>query len=125
MMPAITGLSTPRRPQALDQVEVVVGVEEELGDGEVGRGQLLGGVASVALARRRARVRFGMRGDAHREVADLADEPHELDRVLELTGREIEILGRVAPQREDVVDPGVAVARDDLRPARRGCARRT
>ena len=51
MIPGITGLSTPR-PRGLDEVEVVLGVEEELGDGEVGRGQLLGGVAPVALARR-------------------------------------------------------------------------
>ena len=124
MIPAITGLSTPRSREALDEVEVVVGVEEELRDGEVGRGQLLGGVAPVALPCRRARVRLGCAATPDREVADLAHEVDELDRVVQLTRREVEVLRRVAAQREDVVDPGVAVARRRSRPARRGCAPR-
>ena len=41
-------------------------------------------------------MRLGVRGDADREVADLADEVHELDRVVELARREVEILRRVA-----------------------------
>ena len=53
---------------------------------------------------------LGVHGDAHREVADLAHEVDELDRVLELARREPELLGRVAAEREDVLDVGVAVA---------------
>ena len=39
----------------------------------------------------------------------------ELDRVLQLPGREVEIGGRVAAEGEDVLDPRVAVALDDRR----------
>ena len=38
------------RREALHQIEVVVGVEEELGDGEVGTGQLGGQVAAILIA---------------------------------------------------------------------------
>ena len=126
MIPAITGLSTPRAAQALDQVEVVVGVEEELGDGEVGLGELLGGVAPVGLAaRRRPRVRLRDGRRRRPEVADLADEAHELDRVLELAVGEVEVLRRIAAEGEDVVDPGVAVALDDLDQLGARCGTRT
>ena len=114
MMPGDHGLVDTEGAQALDQVEVVGGIEEELRDREVGGAQLLGGVTPIGLAVRRARVRFGVRGDPHREVADATDQLHQLDRVVQLAGREVEVLGRVTPQGEDVVDAGVAVADDDV-----------
>ena len=56
-----------------------------------------------------------MRGDPDREVADLADEvARARPRTSSSPCGEIEVLGRVAARGEDVVDPGVAVARDDL-----------
>ena len=92
----------------------MAGVEEELRDREVGLAQLLGGVATVGLEARRAWVRLGVRGDADREVAVLAHEADEIDRVVELARRQVEVLRRVAAEGQDVLDPGVAVAGDDL-----------
>ena len=59
-------------------------------------------------------MRFGVRGDPDREVADATDQLHQLDGVVQLAGREVEVLGRVTPEGEDVVDAGVAVADDDV-----------
>ena len=70
------------RVQALDELEVVASVEEELRDREVGLAQLLGGVATVRLDALRAGVRLRVRGDTHREVAVLANEADEIDRVV-------------------------------------------
>ena len=123
--PGDHGLVDPERMEALDEVEVVPGVEEELRDREVGLAELLGGVATVGLDTLRTWVRLRVRGDADREVAVLANEADEIDRVRELARREVEVLRRVAAQGEDVLDPRVAVARDDLRRAGRACARHT
>ena len=71
MIPAITGLSTPRPAQALDQLEVVGGVEEELRDRKVGLAPASRRCGCRSLSRLwRPRVRLRVRGDAHREVAD-------------------------------------------------------
>ena len=70
-------------------------------------------------------MRLRVHGDADREVADAADEAHELDRVLQLARRQLEVGGRIAAQREDVLDPGVARSAGRSPRARRGCARRT
>ncbi len=58
-------------------------------------------------------MRLGVRRDADREVADLAHEMDELDRVVQLTRRQIQVGRRVTAEREDVLDPGLAVALDD------------
>ena len=84
MIPGITGRSTPRWSQRVDELEVVVRLEEELRDPEVGLGELLRRVAPVALERRGARVRLGVHGDADREVADAPGEADQVDGVLEL-----------------------------------------
>ena len=73
MIPAITGLSTPSLREALDQLEIVRGVEEELRDREVGLAQLLGRVPTVRLEALGTRMRLRVRGDPDREVAELAE----------------------------------------------------
>ncbi len=110
MIPGITGLSTPMRAQCVDEVEVVMRLEEELRDREVGLCELLGAVTTVRLDRRRARMRLRMHGHADREVADGPGEADELDGVMELTLGELEVGGRIPAQSEDVLDPGVGVA---------------
>ncbi len=55
-----------------------------------------------------------MHRHAHGEVADTAHQRDEIGRVLQIARRQVEILGRVAAQREDVLDPRVVVAHDDL-----------
>ena len=47
MMPGSTGLVDAEVGELVDEAEVVVGFEEELGDGEVGGRQLVGEMASV------------------------------------------------------------------------------
>ena len=68
-------------------------------------------------------MRLGVGGDSDREVADLAHQLDELDCVLQLPRRQVEVGGRVAAEAEDVLDPGIAVPGDDLdelRPCVRG-----
>ena len=114
MMPGITGLSTPSSCNAFDEIEVVVGVEEELRDREVGLGQLLRGPRAIRRETRRLRMRFGERGHTDREVAHLPHEPHEIDRVIELTRREILVLRRIATEGQDVLDARVSIPGRDL-----------
>ena len=45
MIPGSTGLSTPSVGELVDEAHVVLGLEEELGDREVGAAQLVGEVA--------------------------------------------------------------------------------
>jgi hypothetical protein len=109
MMPGITGLSTPWAC-ATHELEVVVGLEEELRHREVGNGQLLRRMATVGLDVGGTRVRLGVRGDSDGEVADATNQTHEIDRVLELPGRQLDAGRRVAAKRQDVVDAGVPVS---------------
>jgi len=70
----------------LPEREVVLGLEEELRDDELGAGaDLLDEVTRVVLEARRLRMPLGMHGHAHREIAGppRVDELHEIDRVLE------------------------------------------
>ena len=67
MMPGITGLVTPRSASSSTSVDVVAGLEEELGDGEVGDGQLGGEMTAVAGPVGRRRVDLGVSRHADRE----------------------------------------------------------
>ena len=89
-------------------------LEEELRDAEVGLRQLLGLAEAVGLQAGRGRVRLGEGGDADREVAGRADEAHQVERVVELAGRQVRVGGRVAAQREDVADARVGVAAHEV-----------
>src|SRR5260221_5989505 len=89
-------------------------LEKELRDREVGGAELLRRVLTVGGEARRPRVWLRVCRDRNREVAQLADELDEIDREVELAFGEIEIDGRITAQREDVLDPRVAVAKDDL-----------
>jgi hypothetical protein len=99
--------------------EVVLGVEEHLGDGEVGaRPALLHEMLGIGLLVGRARVPLWERGDADGEVARGLEQLDELPRVGEALrmgnpGR-IWVAGRVAAQREDVAHANVGVAADDV-----------
>ena len=70
MIPAMIGTSQPRAATAVPQPQVVLGVEEHLGDREVGaRPALATKYVDVGLAARRPRVPLGERGHADAEVA--------------------------------------------------------
>ena len=58
---------------------------------------------------------LGMHGDADREVPELAHQLDEVGRMREFSGREVQVLGRVAAEAQDVLDAGRAVARHDAR----------
>ena len=72
--------------QLVDHAEVVVGLEEELGDAEVGQAQLVGEVPPVRRRVGRPRVVLREGGDADREIAQLAGELDELGGVGEVAG---------------------------------------
>ena len=73
MMPGSTGLVTPALGQLVDHGQVRLGLEEELGDGEVGQLQLGGQEVAVAAAVTvRARVQLGVGGHPDAEVARVA-----------------------------------------------------
>ena len=59
-----------------------------------------------------------MGGDADREVADLAGQLDQVDRVGELRGRQVGVVGDVAAEGHDVLDAGVAVVLQDLASSR-------
>ena len=74
-------MSEPRGPHPLDQGEVVVGPEEQLGDREVRAGLGLGDQhARVGLARLGGRVALGERRHADAEAAQPADQLDQLAR---------------------------------------------
>ena len=98
-----------RHPVA--QPQVVVGVEEHLGDREVGPGPALADEElGVGLDVGRARMLVRERGHADAEVARLAHQP---DQVLGVAAAPSgwrdplahRVAGRVAPHRQDVADP--------------------
>src|SRR5207248_3035518 len=98
--------------ELLAQDQVLLDLEEELGDGEVGRRQLRGQVAAIAGAVRGARVAGRMGGDADRGAPQLPCQVDQLGGVTEVAGR---IVGhRVAPQREQVLDAGAVEVVHDL-----------
>ena len=72
-MPGTIGTVDAERAHLVDEVEVGVGVEEELGDRRVGAGLHLGGeVLQVALGVALLRVVLGVGGDLDEPVAALA-----------------------------------------------------
>src|SRR5262245_46936548 len=71
-------------------------------------------MTTVGLEVGGTRVRFRVRGDADGEVAHAADQPYQVDRVVELTGRQLLACRRVAAEGEDVVDTAVPIARHDV-----------
>jgi hypothetical protein len=111
---------------AVAEVEEVVVVEEQLRADVVGAGVDLGlEVVHLEHAVGRGGVAFGEAGDADAEAArvgmaaalvELADEAHEVGRVLEgvlvavVAG---EVARRVAAEGEDVADAGLGVAFED------------
>ena len=116
------------------QVRVLLGVEEDLGDGEVGAGALLGEQhLDVVRLTRRFRVPGGVRGDADGHLAGaqqrraaLLHAADELDQVLGVAqralGRDAAVLGLVAAQGQDAAHPDVEQFADDLGQFLRGVA---
>ena len=108
------GLVDAELVELLDEADVVGGLEEELGDREVGPGQLGGEEAAVGGPVRGAGVDLGVGGHADREVGvvDVADEVRGVPVVrgpaAVRTGRE------VPPEGEDVLDAGGPVVVEDL-----------
>ena len=102
----------PLVASALDEVEVVLVVEEELRDQELRAGRnLVLAVAQVGLRVGRLGVGLRVAGAADAEVVRLRDQRGQLGPVRETAGDGLELglpLGRVAPQGEHVLDAGVA-----------------
>ncbi len=113
-MPGNTGVSTPRSTQIGEETFVLGSLEEELGDAEVGQCQL--GREEVAVARQvgRARVAGGVRGNTDGEATNGPGQLHELSGVGQLAGAGRRVLGRVAPERHQVLDPGLAERHEDV-----------
>jgi len=99
-----------RRPGPAEEVEVAAVVEEQLGDQEIDTGSdLLGEMPQIVLRAARMDVRLGEAGGADRERVAGGDQLDELTRVLEAALRLRPLLlpgRRIAPQGQDVVDPG-------------------
>ena len=107
------------RRNPVPQPQVVLRVEEHVGDREVGTGPAFGDeVPHVRLRVGRLRVLFweGRHPDA--EIADRPDQADKLGRVGEAVRvgdpGGVRVAGRVAAQREDVAHPDRRVRPDDL-----------
>ena len=108
MMPGITGVVTPSSSRSSRKSNQTSASKKNCDDAEVGVRELLGLTAPVLGALGRRRMTFGVHGDTDGEVADLAHELDELGRVLQVARREVQVLGRVAAEREDVLHARVA-----------------
>jgi hypothetical protein len=83
----------------------VLNLEEELGDGEVGDGELVGLVFAVANEVWSKRMTLGVGSDAESEVVLVAEEVDEFSGVAEITlNKRGAIGGRVAVEGEEVLD---------------------
>jgi hypothetical protein len=97
MTPARIGTVAAVRSDAVAQPQVVVGVEEHLGDGVVSAARGTSRRTSgVALDVRRARVPVRERRHPHREVAVLAQQPHEIGGVEDALGVRDPLAQRIA-----------------------------
>ena len=106
-------LVDPPLGQLGDQVQVLGRLEEELGDGEVGQGHLLGQAVPVDAQVRRGRVARRVRRHPNGEPADGPGQLDQLYRVGELP-RRVGAGHHVAAQGEDVLHPGTAQRDQDL-----------
>ena len=113
-MPGRTGVSTPRSRRSATRPSYSDGLEEELGDPEVGQLEL--GRQEVTVARQVGRAgvagRVGRHADG--EAADGAGQLHQLRREGELTGAGARVLGRVATERHQVLHAGLAQGDEDV-----------
>ena len=96
MIPGITRVVTPCSREVAEELEPYVGLEEELRDTEVGARELLGLPAAVGRAIGRRGMPFRVHRDADGEVADPAHEVDEVGRVVEIAGRQVQVLRRIA-----------------------------
>ena len=99
--------------ELVDVLLVVVGSVAELGDGEVGLGELGGLVLEVGLDGGGHGVTLWVGGDGDVPVGALADEAGEFGGGVEGLGGRFGVLGQVAAEGEDVVDAVVLVVGDD------------
>ena len=118
-MPGMIGTSQPCRRDPVPQPQVVLGVEEHVGDGEVRSGPALGHeVAHVRLGVGRARVLLRERGHPDAEVAGRPDQPDQLRRVAQPVGVRnpvgVRVAGRVTAQREHVAHAHRRIGPDHL-----------
>ena len=100
-------------PEVVDEAEIVVEPEEELGDGEVGGGELGRQVPAVAGAVGRGRVPLGVGGDADRERSGIPGQFDEVDGVGQVPGRQLQFGRRISPKGQDVLHTLVPVPGED------------
>ena len=101
--------------QFVDQRKVMIDLEEELGDGEVGLTQLGSEVLAVFVAVRRPWVQLRVRSHTDREPTEVDDVVDQLAGVAILADRRrVGISGRVAAQGQDVLDTLGAVVDQDV-----------
>ena len=118
MTPGMIGMVTPARRARVMQVRVLLGVEEDLGDGEVGAGALLGQQhLDVVGLTGRFRVPGGVRGDADGHLAGaqqrrtaLLHAADEFDQVLGVAQRPL-ARGRRRPWAGRRAAPGCRARR--------------
>ena len=116
MMPGMHRLGHAERSQLVDQADVVLGVEEELGDGEVGAGAAWrpGGGGRSA----RSGERGWTSGWAATPTREAAARRHVLDQLAGVgvvAGLDVgRVAGRVAAEGQDVLDARGAVGVEDL-----------
>ena len=122
MMPGSTGLVHPTRRELVDHPEVVVGIEEEVRDGEVGHLELLGQSPAIGVP---IALRAGCSsGWAATAIENSGLPSHQLDQLArerEVTGRGGAVGGRISRQRQDVLDAVGGVVVEQRRRSRRRC----
>ena len=102
MMPGTIGIVTPRFAHFVNEVEVGIGIEEELRDRRVSAGLRLGDKVleiSLGIAALRVVLRVGRHFDGEVIAMTLADEAHQIGGVHKFTDR-THATGR-SPQRDD------------------------
>ncbi len=115
MIPGTTGVEIPRCRQVVDQPEVLLRPEEELGDREVRQPQLLGQVVAVGGQVGRTRMPGGMGCHPDRESADGPGQLDQFDGVGQLALGGFGVGGRITAQGHEVFDARLAEVDQDLR----------
>ena len=120
------GRPDPSRAHPLDETKIELGFEEELGDGPRRTGvELAFEVVEVEIGGRRFGMDLGIARDGDLEIGDAPQPGHQIDGIgVTLGVRRITIDAgrRVAPERDDMVDPGLPVSARDVIDLGTACA---
>ena len=114
MIPGVTGVVTPSRSRSARKSNHTWGSKKNCETPKSADRELLRLPAPVLGHLRGRGMTLGVHRDTDRERVELARELDQVGGMVELARRQVQVLGRIAAQREHVLHAGFGVAPEDL-----------